>query len=195
MENLQSERLIHSRDFKELDFSGIDNVQWFEFEGDTVLGPFHNEEVTFSLDQLPSHNVLRITIELLAHDSWDGNSYNIGGPDFWYLQVDGQEVMRTTFSNSICESLYCLYQSYPENYVRQFEPKSGAIQTDLPGRCQYEGIPNLTSRYEINKLVRHRGGQVSILMGDELKQENAADPKCDESWSVSRITIHALSVN
>lgn len=195
MEKLESEVLIHNSQFSDLDFSGIDNVQWFEFEGDTLIGPFHNETVNFSLDELPTHNIIRVTIELLVHDSWDGNTVNEGGPDYWFFQVDGQEVFRTTFSNSVCGSLYCLYQSYPENYIRQFEPKTDAVQTNLPGRCQYMDVSNFSTRYEINKLLYHNKNSINISIGDQLKQENTSDPKCDESWSLSKISLHAVVTN
>lgn len=194
VEELESEVVIYSNDFSENDVANIENARLLEFNGQMVMGSYNNEEVVLSLPNLPPHNVVRVTVEILAHDSWDGNSYNVGGPDFWYMKLDGQEVIRTTFSNSACNSNLCLFQSFPENYLRQFEPKTGAMDISLPGLCQYRGVANYTTKYEISRLFTHKENRIEIICGDELKQENTANPKCDESWSVSRIVVTALSV-
>jgi hypothetical protein len=137
-----------------------------------------------------------VTVELWIHDSWDGNPDNgIGGPDFWYMKVDGEEVMRTTFSNTPCESLYCIRQSYPNDFFRQNLPKAGAIRTTLPGLCHLAGIPNNTTVYRVSRLVSHTSESVKITLGDELLQLNSPDPKCDESWSVGKIEVSTLYVN
>lgn len=185
---------VYSNDFSDLDNTNIVNAKWHEFNGDTILGWYHNEEFSFNLPNLPSHNTVEITIELLIHDSWDGNPDNIGGPDFWYLHLDGEEILNTTFSNTPCGSSFCLYQAYPENYPRTFEPKAGAIDTDFPGRCQYNGIPGWTSKYRITRLVKHDSPSLTILCGDKLIQLNSPDPKCDESWSISKIEVSTLTV-
>lgn len=185
---------VYSNDFSSLDSSNIVNAKWHEFDGDTVLGWYYNEEISINIPSLPSHNTVEVTIELLVHDSWDGNPDNIGGPDFWYLTLDGKEIVNTTFSNSPCEPFYCFYQSYPENYSRSFEPKTGATDTGLPGRCQYQGVPGWTSKYRLTKLVKHGRPDLTILCGAKIKQLNATDPTCDESWSISKVEVNTLTV-
>ncbi|WP_114748753.1 hypothetical protein [Pleomorphovibrio marinus] len=191
---LTEETLIYSNDFSNSDLSNIQEGRLHVFNGDTVMGYFHNEEIKLTLPNLPTHNTIQVTVELLVHDSWDGNPDNVGGPDFWYMQLDGIEVLRTTFSNSPCESLFCLYQSYPDNFPRLNEPKSGALETDLPGRCQYEGQLGWTTKYRISKYISHSSSSIEIVCGDELKQENASDPVCDESWSVAKIEVTTMTL-
>jgi hypothetical protein len=186
---------VYSNDFSSADPSSLTNGKWHEFNGDTVLGWFHNEEVSLNISRLPSHNTVEITIELLIHDSWDGNPDNIGGPDFWFMHLDGQEIINTTFSNTACGSSYCYYQSFPENFPRFFEPKTGALETILPGRCQYEGIPGGTTKYHITQLIKHESPDLTLLCGDKIKQLNTSDPACDESWSISKIEVKTLTVN
>lgn len=195
-EDALMERLvIYSDDFStSQENSPVVNAKWHEFNGDTVLGWYNKEEISLNFSGLPKHNTIEITVELLVHDSWDGNPDNAGGPDYWYLHVDGEEIVNATFSNSPCGSNYCLYQSYPENYPRTFEPKTGALDSNLPGRCQYKGVPGWTSKYRITRLVEHKGNNLSVLIGDRLKQENVTDPSCDESWSISKIEVSALTV-
>lgn len=191
---LLEEVMVYSNDFSTGQLSNIENGRLDVFEGDTVIGFYNAEEVKVVVPNLPSHNTLKITVEILVHDSWDGNIDDMGGPDVWYMKLDGQQVVHTTFSNSPCNSLYCMYQSFPSNYPRFNEPKTGAERTDLPGRCQYSGVMGWTSLYRITKLVPHKGGTVELLLGDELKQENTGDPLCDESWSITKIEVSALTV-
>lgn len=193
-DELMEKVVVFSDDFSSMDATHLTNGKWHEFNGDTVLGWYHNEEVTLNIPKLPSHNTLEITIELLIHDSWDGNPDNIGGPDYWLMHLDGEEIINATFSNTPCGFNFCLYQSFPENYPRTFEPKTGAIDTALPGRCQYNGVQGWTSKYRITRLIKHDSPSLSISLKDQLLQLNAADPKCDESWSVSKIEISTLTV-
>lgn len=186
---------VYSNDFSEGDLNNIENGRLFVFENKTLLGNYHNEEVTLNLSALPTHNIVKVTVEIFVHDSWDGNPDNgIGGPDYWYMNVEGEEVMRTTFSNTACVFGFCLMQSYPNNYFRQNLPKTGAIRTTLPGLCHLAGVPDNTTVYSISQLVSHTGPNVKITLGDELLQTNSPNPKCDESWSVGKIEVFTLFV-
>ncbi|MEX2512610.1 MAG: hypothetical protein WD398_06875 [Cyclobacteriaceae bacterium] len=194
-DTLMEEVLVYDNDFSGEDLTGFENGKFHVFNGDTVLGYFNDEKFKLDLSGLPPHNTIKVTINLLLHDSWDGNSDNVGGPDFWYLDMDGKNILRTTFSNSPCESLYCLYQSFPNNYPRLHKPKTGNADTGLPGRCQYAQIPGWTTRYRISKIISHSSSALELVCGDALKQENAANPECDESWSVERIQVSTMTVN
>ncbi|MEP0713399.1 MAG: hypothetical protein ABJC55_15895, partial [Algoriphagus sp.] len=136
---------------------------------------------------------LKVTLDILIHDTWDGNtSDGVSGPDQWFFGVDNEEVFRTTFSNTPCESTYCLYQSYPDTFSQTNRPKTGAVQTNMPGLCFFGTTPNYTSRYSISKIIEHKNSDVRIYMDSDLVAENSFDPKCDESWSLSGITVEAL---
>ena len=174
--------------------SQIINQKQFDFYGDTVLGWYHAEEIVLNLNNLPAHNTIEVTVELLIHDSWDGNQHEVGGPDLWYMQLDGETIVNVTFSNSPCGTNYCMYQSYPENYPRHLEPKSGSVDPDLPGRCQYKDIPGWTTKYLITRRVKHKSSSLTLLLGDRLLQSNTSDPACDESWSISKLEVNALTV-
>jgi len=195
-ETLESEQLVYSNNFSKLDLAGFENGKLFIFQNDTVAGYYHNEEVAVNLKNLPTHNLLKVTIEILVHDSWDGNpTDSLSGPDYWFFGVDNKETFRTTFSNSPCESTYCLYQSYPDNYFKQNVPKSGAIQTNMPGLCIFGALANYTTRYSISQILEHSNPTARIFMNSELKQLNSPDPICDESWSLAKVTVEALILN
>lgn len=192
-DTLEREELVYFNDFSKPDLSGFESGRLYIFNRDTVLGFYHNEEVALNLENLPSHNLVRVTIDILIHDTWDGNQFNgISGPDFWFFGIDNQEIFRTTFSNSACVSTYCLYQSYPDVFPRQFEPKTGALSTALPGLCLLASVDNNTTRYSISKLVEHSNSKLRIYMNSDLISTNALDPICDESWSLAAIKIETL---
>jgi hypothetical protein len=195
-DTLESSELVYSNDFSKLDLKNFENGKLFVFQEDTVAGFYHNEEVAVTLEELPPHNLLKITIDILIHDSWDGNpNDSIGGPDFWFFGIDNKEIFRTTFSNSPCVSTYCLYQSYPNAYFRQNTPKSGATQINQPGLCLFGAFPNYTTRYSISKIVEHLNSKVRIYMNTELVSTNSPFPVCDESWSLAGVTVEALTLN
>ncbi len=194
--SVETEQVVYSNDFSDLDLAGFENARLFVFQNDTVVGYYHNEEVAVTLRDIPTHNYLKVTIDILVHDTWDGNPADgIGGPDYWYMGYDGTEIFRTTFSNTPCVSTYCLHQSYPNDYFRQNVPKSGAIQTNMPGRCLFAALPNYTTRYSISKLIAHRNPSVRVYMGGELTATNSPDPLCDESWSIAKIEVVAIQTN
>jgi hypothetical protein len=193
---VEMEQVVYSNDFSDLDLAGFENARLFVFQNDTVVGYYHNEEVAVTVPNLPSHNYLKVNIDILIHDSWDGNSDDgLGGPDFWYMGYDNREIFRTTFSNSPCEPTYCLYQSYPNDYFRQNVPKSGATRTNMPGLCLFGAFQNYTTRYTVSKLFEHSNPRVRIHMGGDLVAANSPDPICDESWSIAKVEIVAIQTN
>ncbi|TDQ17235.1 hypothetical protein DFQ04_1887 [Algoriphagus boseongensis] len=196
VETVENQQTVYFNNFSKLDLSGFENGKLFIWRNDTIAGYYHNEEVAVTVQDLPAHNYIKITAEILIHDSWDGNPDDgISGPDYWYMGYGGDEIFRTTFSNSPCESTFCLYQSYPNTIFRQNVPKTGAIQTNLPGLCIFGAFPNYTTRYQVVELIEHSNPDVRVFMGAELKQVNNPDPICDESWSVASIRIEAIQTN
>jgi hypothetical protein len=171
-DTLERSEVVYDNDFSNLDLAGFENGKLFIFQNDTIAGFYHNEEVSVQLENLPSHNMLKVTTEILIHDSWDGNPEDgVSGPDYWFFGLDNTEIFRTTFSNSPCESTFCLYQSYPNSYFRQNRPKDGAIQTNMPGLCLFGAFSNYTTRYRIEEIIPHSNNSVKIFWNSELRQE------------------------
>ncbi len=197
-DRLESEQIVYSNDFSGLfGFRGIENGKPLVFNGDTVSGNYNNEEVSVNVSNLPAHNILKVEVEILIHDFWNGNTPGVDGvdgPDIWYMKADNNEVFRTTFSNSPCESTFCLRQSFPNDYFRQNDPKSGAIDINLPGLCSLSGVNNWTTKYRVTQLISHSDSNVKITLGDELVQTNTPNPRCDESWSLSKVELTTLVV-
>lgn len=195
VETLESEETVYSNNFSDLELAGFENARLVIFENDTIVGYYHNEELAVNLSGLPLHNLLKVTLEILIHDSWDGNTTDgVSGPDQWFFGVDNTEVFRTSFSNSPCESTFCLYQSYPGTFFKTNRPKTGAIETDMPGLCLFGTTASYTTRYSISKIIEHSTSNARIYMNSDLVATNSPDPACDESWSLAGITVEALTL-
>lgn len=197
VESVENQLVAYSNNFSKLDLAGFENGKLFIWRNDTIAGFYHNERVSVAINNLPAHNYLKVSVEILVHDSWDGNANDggVSGPDFWYMGLDDTETYRTTFSNTPCESLFCLYQSFPNTYFRQNRPKTGAIATNLPGLCIFGAFQSYTTRYLVEQLIEHNAPEVTLFMGDELKQTNSPNPACDESWSIAKINVTAIQTN
>jgi hypothetical protein len=195
VESVENQVQFYNNNFSKLDLANFENGRLFIWRNDTIAGYYNNEEVAVTLYDLPKHNYLKLSVELLIHDSWDGNwNDGISGPDYWFMGIDSVDVVRTTFSNSPCVSSYCLYQSFPNDFFRQNTPKTGAIETNMPSLCL--GSFTSTSRYRVERLIEHaKVDSIRFHMRDELKQTNSPSPKCDESWSIAKISILAIQTN
>ena len=197
VESVENQVQIYNNNFSKLDLANFENGRLLIWRNDTIAGWYNNEEVAVTLYDLPKHNYLKLSVELLIHDSWDGNvDDGVSGPDYWFMGIDSVDVVRTTFSNSPCVSTYCLYQSFPNDFFRQNYPKAGAIETNMPGLCLFGRTENYTSRYRVEKLIEHTAmDSIRFHMRDELKQTNSSWPKCDESWSIAKVSILAIQTN
>ncbi|GAB3647334.1 hypothetical protein GCM10028791_09140 [Echinicola sediminis] len=191
-QEFSDEIVIYENDFSDGNLENVENGILSTFENDNVLGFYNNGEVKFFLPELPKHNAIRVTLDVYLHDTWDGNFPEPGGPDIWYMMVDDQQVINTTFSNSICNPRYCLYQSFPDAYPNHLNPKTGVINGNLPGRCSKKNEMGFTSRYIITKIIPHKSQHVMLKIGDRLVQDNTGDPMCDESWSLNGISVSTI---
>lgn len=190
-----NESTIYENSFQTNDLSNTTGVIVNAYASNKVAGFYNNGGFSLNLSSLPAHDFIKISFNLYIHDFWDGNSTGnadvITGPDLWRMEVDDEQIINTTFSNTVCNEIYCLQQSFPRNYPWQHNPHTGVANQNLPGRCAGGG--GITSLYRIEKLVKHSGGKVSIRFSDLLKQSNVPDQVCDESWSLDDLKITTLS--
>lgn len=197
--SVNSDVEVYSNDFEANSLTHISNGTISSYNGSHVLGNYNNQEFGLTLNDLPEHNLVDITFDLYIHDSWEGNQSfqdNLNGPDIWQMKVDNKSYIYTTFANFNClAGNFCPPQSYPADYpTASNNPKSGASRTDLPGFCSEVDNPNGTTLYKIHKRVDHSNKTLLIQCLDKLMQKNAADPKCDESWSVDNIKVRVINL-
>ena len=191
--DIDRETLIYDNNFETVDLTKIEGGIVTSYLGQNILGTYNNGGFKLTLEGLGTHDYVQIQALLYVHDSWDGNTESPDGMDYWSVMLDSSEVdiFKTSFSNSPCNSNYCLMQSYPERDPFLTFPRTGASAVDLPAFCKSDGT---TSAYEIELIFPHRKGQVEIVFWDELNQPNANDAQCDESWSLNNIQVKLLSI-
>ena len=194
-QKLLEEFKVYTNDFSSMDLQDIESDRGiFIFNEVPVLGNFNNEGFVLTLRNLPNHDMVRIEFDLYIHNYWNGNSQGIEGPDIWKMEVDNVEIVNTTFANTPCESTYCQYQSFPENIFRSFPPRTGSVNTPLPGLFEQQFNLGWTTKYRITKILNHDRTQLILRCYDELKQENALNPHEDESWSIGNLEVVLLNV-
>lgn len=191
---LQDEKIVYENNFESNKLANTTGLILASFNNSMVAGFYNTGKFSINLETLPKHNYIKVSFDLFIHDFWDGN--NTGneqvatGPDIWSMKVDSAYSVYTSFSNTVCNEVFCLLQSYPNNYPFQNNPGAGSGNFNLPGLCSTGAK---TSLYRIERLIRHSGGRVSITFEDFLKQSNVPDKLCDESWSLDNLKISVVN--
>lgn len=192
--NLTKQTVVYSNDFDGSNLKGIvlanyygpiRENKFFSFNGSTVLGRFNNTALDLTIDKLSSHDYLRIEFDLYTHDAWDGNT-TTGHPALWSMQVDGAQIITSTFSN-----IAGMPQSYPY-FLDSNNPqpaRGNAADTSLPGVCAFKGKTNGTTRYRIQQTLVHSSSQVSLHLNDALYPFM---DDCSKSWSIDNLVISVL---
>lgn len=191
-----NEATVYDNDFKKGSTEKLKGALLYKKNDEFFIGRYNNGGFSLNLDNLPAHTAIEITVQPYLHDSWDGNNNygGIDGPDIWTMYADGQELVNSSFSNSPCNSMYCLFQSYPAKYSGGIinNPPKTDVMSVLPGFC-YTGYTYGTSVYKIVKTISHSKSTLSINFKDYMVQTNVSDPLCDESWSVGVLKVKVLN--
>jgi len=188
------ESVVYNSNFNTGDQTGLNGAILYKYNGANIIGRYNNGGFTLNLANLPKHKAIQIEVVPYFHNSWDGNNNygGIDGPDIWNINMDGTTVLNATFSNTPCNAIYCLYQSYPAEYgMINNPPKTGAY-LDIAGICHMTDVFK-TSVYKINKTIKHSASKVRINFRDLLVQKNVADQMCDESWSMGSLIIKVIN--
>ena len=140
-----------------------------------------------TLNNLPTHDSIRISFDLFIHDTW-GDA--ISNPDIWNLDVAGSNNIYTSIISASFANDNTFTQTYPQNYdpnnIVENPARFGAYQVGLPGLCIWNGGYE-TTIYKIDKTVSHS----DLVFQMELYSFTSED-NCDESWSIDNVTIETI---
>ncbi len=200
-EELTSNIVVYSNNFESNDLSDITGGRIITYLGSNVIGNYNNDGFRLHLNDLPDHDYIYVSFDLLLHDSWDGNfnGFDPDVPDLWVMELDpglnsgaNEFKFETTFSNGPCDSALCLWQSFPNSYPFSAKPRS-AVSWKGRGLCSSFDNNQGTSVVRIEQTYRRTGQALVITFYDKLFQPNRVDGKCDESWSMDNLVVRALS--
>lgn len=154
-------------------------------ENNQILGLFggvkdgEQGHTTLTLENLPPHQSVDLTVDVLIVDSWDGNIEADFAPDLWQVrQGPDQVLLRTSFSNidSRAES-----QSYPLAYPEgKVPPRTNAVATHQLTQRFYGD-----SRYTLQHTFAHNQSQLTLDFSGQGKTALADD----ESWGLDNLRI------
>lgn len=198
--SVESEVEIYSNDFESENLLNITKGVISSFSDTKVLGMYSNSGFELTLNELPAHDLIDISFDLYIHDGWKGNlvlTDNEIVPDIWQLKVNDKTYISTTFSNLDCAAgNICPPQSYPADYPsNNYNPRSGASRTDLPGVCSQLNSVNGSTLYKIHKSISHSDKTLLIQCLDKLIQKNSLDTKCISSWSVDNLKVKVINLH
>ncbi len=139
------------------------------------LGPFREEPVTFSLDHLPPHAMVRLRFDLVTFDRWNGDGVNFGR-DLWDLRVvGGQPLIHTTFNN-------CGFfinndqQSFPDQYpwYPTYKAWTGAAAKQSLGHVtrQYADSWGDDSTYTFDLTFPHAADTLQLVFKTQIKHHD-----------------------
>lgn len=188
--NLSSPTLAYFNDFEtggDSSFIGISSNALLpkpyidSFNKGHVLGRFWQTQLEFESPKIPNHNLVEVEFILNTHGYWEGNKLIGAFPDLWKIALDGQQVLSTTFSNSVEK------QAYPSGFnigAIPNPPRGNAWETDLPGVCALKGVKGGTVSYKITFSRPHTRDAIHLTINDQLH-----NTICDKSWSIDNLKI------
>jgi len=149
------------------------------------LGRFGRGAVRLPLKDLPPHERLRVSFDLLVFDSWDGKDWGRpgAGPDIWSLEVEGKgRLLRCTFANQ--PMAFDNRQTFPDPYPGPLHPpQTGAAEKNSlpkrPGRTDYG-----SAVYRLSFTFAHRDEDVTFVFSGTCQE-----PLGDESWGLDNVKV------
>jgi len=165
------------------------------------LGQFGNDAVTLALADLPPHTRVRLSFDLFALRSWDGNAEVWGqGPDHWALTVDGQTTLLDT---NFCNHPYAIWhnvddqarnatvwqtQAFPGNYPdQQHPPQTGAAEMQSLGYTHPGVALSQDSVYHLILTCEHDTSDMTVsFSASGLQALN------DESWGLDNVRVEVV---
>lgn len=163
--------------------------------GEVFLGPFNNDDLTLTLNDLPPHRAVTIAFDLYIIRSWDGNQVTwpmpdtslrpwmvaeTVGPDIWSFRVGEATLLYTTFSN--WPSLG-FTQAYPADYpAGDYPAQTGAAAVNTLGYT-FGGMP-MDATYHLEFTLPHTDSTFESGFSATGLQIGE-----DESWGLDNVTV------
>ncbi|MBU1662112.1 MAG: hypothetical protein KKD28_11650, partial [Chloroflexi bacterium] len=154
--------------------------------GEAFLGQFGNEEVLFTITNVPVGQDVNIAFDLYILRSWDGSvvvppsrSVTGVGPDLWMIGLKGEQpILNTTFNNWVGGT-----QAYPDAYPGGEHPARTSAEFVNGLGYTFMGTP-MDSVYHLSFTVPAASNTLVFSFG-----ANGLQALEDESWGVDNIEV------
>ncbi len=174
-------------------------------DGRVFLGQFGKQNVTLSLQGLPTHDSITVSFDFYAIDTWDGNrdptQPSLKPPvGLFGFDVDGSDtLLYATFANNLN---YGEFQTYPSEYPRNGNnpatnlPTTGAFSINQLGFPNPEG-PGLQANqmedaeYRFTYTFANSNSSLQLSYFGQLVDFNPT--LVNESWGIDSIRVTTLS--
>jgi hypothetical protein len=139
------------------------------------------QQVRFTLSDLPPHEALRIKFDLCILKSWDGNSPQYGPDRLKLSVVGGPTLFDTSFSNNFKVERQGSVQDFPQ---KNSTPRTSAQSADTLG---YDFFGDATYRFEFT--IPHRENSLVLEFASDLFEGKGTN---DESWGIDNMTVETV---
>ena len=171
---------------------------------DRFLGPFVNGSTILTLNDIPAHDLITVSLDLYVIRTWDGNGssggeewdfsiWDQGAGDWQVLQQNGND-LHTGFSNM--EDVGNTRQAYPDPYPEGDNPaRTGAAENNMLGFEYYDPPrenPITDSVYHIQAdPIAHTGSSLQLRFSASWLQAviNPGNNAWDESWGLDNVAV------
>jgi hypothetical protein len=139
------------------------------------------QQIRFTLSDLPPHEALRIAFDLCILKSWDGNSSQYGPDRLKLAVVGGPTLFDTSFSNNFKVERQGSVQDYPQP---ESAPQTASKSTNKLG---YDFFGDATYRFVFT--IPHRENSLALEFASDLFEGKGTN---DESWGIDNMTVEAV---
>ena len=163
--------------------------------GRQYLGPFAQQSVTLTTENLRKHKNVHVSIEVFIIGSWDGNAALGAGPDILDIQVPnvGTLLHSSFFNNTESDDAQLKLQSFPDPYMKGFHVGyTGASSAKSLGFTDvWDGITNHRDAvYKLEYSFAHSGPVVQLTFnGLTVSEGNITTLTGDENWGIGNLVI------
>lgn len=204
LNNQVQETIIYINDFEDgLDGrtttnsnSNYQNGRIENYNHTNVLGRYGFDGLILNLDSIPAFDMIEVSFDLFIHGNWEGSgsSENNNEPDIWIFNIDRQNIVYSTFVNTLCQTQDCnAQQSFPNNLGSVNPENANALKTNLPGACEFASVIGGTKQYRYSKKFNQSGSTIEFFIGAQLSQVTASD-YCLKSWSIDNFKVVGITI-
>jgi hypothetical protein len=177
-----------------IDFAFQSSYQTFLFDNSQVLGRFGWAAILLKLNDLPTHDYIKLEFDLYVHDSWEGDGLRGNGEDVFILNFDEVNLYFSSIVNTKCLTKECAAtQSFPNTIKTVSNPENAMVSdASLPGVCYFDGEIGGSKKIHFSELRLHSAPKMEIKFGTDLKE--AGEDLCFKSWSIDNIVVSTIKI-